>query len=155
MQLCQAPDYATLSLRCEPASVCVEERDNATQLTVDSANFPGDPSTLDCAWSDSEHPSNFFPWLGHEFLTLCARSPAGILVEVVQHLTELNLQFKSARVSSDGTFFLDGEAYPRHISQPVLPLHLRVLFEPDSVHQPHTSKRPASGAVFAQCGSCM
>lgn len=66
-----APDYATLSLRIDPATVCVEEREDFTQITVDSANFPG------------------------------------ILVEVVQHLTELNLEFKSARVSSDGTFFLD------------------------------------------------
>lgn len=34
---------------------------------------------------------------------------AGILVSVIQHLVELNLLIASARVSSDGTFFLDGD----------------------------------------------
>mmetsp|Transcript_16924 Transcript_16924/g.50541 ORF Transcript_16924/g.50541 Transcript_16924/m.50541 type:complete len:574 (+) Transcript_16924:156-1877(+) len=70
MLLCQ-PDYATLSLRIDPATVSIEQRDDSTWVTVDSANFPG------------------------------------ILVSVIQHLMELNLLIASARVSSDGTFFLD------------------------------------------------
>ena len=41
MLLCQ-PDYATLSLRIDPATVGIEQRDDSTWLTVDSANFPGE-----------------------------------------------------------------------------------------------------------------
>ena len=39
--LLRQPDYATLSLRIDPATVSIEQRDDSTWLTIDSANFPG------------------------------------------------------------------------------------------------------------------
>lgn len=44
--LLRQPDYATLSLRIDPATVSIEQRGDSTWLTIDSANFPGTTGVL-------------------------------------------------------------------------------------------------------------
>lgn len=48
--LLRQPDYATLSLRIDPATVSIEQRDDSTWLTIDSANFPGTTRCPEQLW---------------------------------------------------------------------------------------------------------
>ena len=95
-------EYHTLVQRLEPCQVLVDNEGDSqhTLITIDSANRPG---TL-------VEVGPRFPLTGKVQAELVVNLITGRLApQVVQHFTELSLEVKRARISSDGGWFMDGE----------------------------------------------
>lgn len=106
-------EYETLELRVNPPNIDVDNNydPTCTLITVDSANRPG---TL----VEVNSSLNYTPHEACAGLRCLRRSC--IVCQVVQHFTELGLNVRRARISSDGGWFVDGTA-------PMMLLTTRVL----------------------------
>jgi hypothetical protein len=98
-------EYETLELRVHPAQVEIsnDSDEHCTVVTIDSANRPGTLVEV----SVFRFPTLFYVCRFNSPLNrLMSQSLDGL--QVVQHFTELGLNVRSARISSDGGWFVDG-----------------------------------------------
>lgn len=96
-------EYETLELRVNPPNIDVDNNydPSCTLITVDSANRPG--TLVEVKW---------LPNASHVRVALDSNVPerSCVVCQVVQHFTELGLNVRRARISSDGGWFVDGKA---------------------------------------------
>ena len=111
-------EYATLALRIDPPSVVVDNDSSPTcsVLRIDSANRPG---TL------IEVNFQGLCTTLHILGTHLTRVRLGLilwhlLIQVVQYVLGLGLCVQSATISSDRSWFYDGEPYPLRMQAPLL-----------------------------------
>ena len=97
-------EYETLELRVNPPNIDVDNNydPSCTLITVDSANRPGTLVEVSLR-SACGRPKVALDTTVPE--RLCA------VCQVVQHFTELGLNVRRARISSDGGWFVDGKVF--------------------------------------------
>lgn len=97
-------EYETLELRVNPPNIDVDNNydPSCTLITVDSANRPG--TLVEVILHPNSGPPKVAPDLSVPE-RLC------IVCQVVQHFTEMGLNVRRARISSDGGWFVDGEVF--------------------------------------------
>ena len=95
-------EYETLELRVNPPNIDVDNNydPSCTLITVDSANRPG--TLVEVTWRVIRECPEVA-------LDTTAPERLWIVCQVVQHFTELGLNVRRARISSDGGWFVDGK----------------------------------------------
>lgn len=94
-------EYETLELRVHPPNIDIDNEydPSCTLITVDSANRPG--TLVEVLLQSAQQLSALL-------CKICLGEHLPVPCQVVQHFTELGLNVRRARISSDGGWFVDG-----------------------------------------------
>ena len=94
-------EYETLELRVHPPNIDIDNEydPSCTLITVDSANRPG--TLVEVLLQSAQRLSALL-------CKICVGEHLPVHCQVVQHFTELGLNVRRARISSDGGWFVDG-----------------------------------------------